>query len=238
MKKKLIIGVIAGLNLGALAACSNSTDAANTQEATPAAVVAPAPAAAAASTPAVEPAAAAPAPVVEPAPTRAEAPAIAARPAPVVKHVAHVAKPEPEFAKVVSVKDAMQTVAEPREVCHDEQVVKQAPVKDEHQVAGTVAGAVAGGVIGNQVGDGKGKKIAKVVGILGGAYAGNKIQEKMQQARTVTTTERRCETVTETREQHVGYDVTYTWAGRTETVRMQRKPGATLPVRNGEVVTG
>jgi uncharacterized protein YcfJ len=140
-------------------------------------------------------------------------------------------------AKVVSVREAFDTVSVPREVCHDEQVERQAPVKDEHRVAGTVAGAVVGGVIGNQIGDGKGKTIAKVVGIAGGAYAGNQIQRKMQEADTVVETERRCETVTESREQPAGYDVTYTYAGRTATVRMSTKPGATLPVKNGQVVT-
>jgi uncharacterized protein YcfJ len=242
MKKELFVSAIAGLTLGVLAGCAQGPDAADAKVGSVAAV-APMPAAAPtpAHVPAVEPPAA-PTPAAEPAAVAAEKPVVAARPAIAAKptavdrHAASSAHREPQLAKVIAVKDAIQTVSQPREVCHDEQVVKQAPVKDEHQIAGTVAGAVVGGVIGNQIGDGKGRKIAKVAGILGGAYAGNKVQEKMQKADTVTVTERRCETVTESHEQRVGYDVTYSYAGRTETVRTQRKPGATLPVKDGKVV--
>lgn len=231
MKTKLAVAVIAALNLGVLAACSQGADTANTQATS---LTAPAPAATAA--PEVAPA---PAPaVVEAAPAAESAPVAAVEPAPAPKPVRKPASVvTPEVAKVVSVKDAFETISEPREVCQDVQVEKQAPVKDENRVVGTVAGAAAGAVIGNQIGDGKGRKIARVVGIVGGAVAGNQIQKKMQESDTVMETERRCETVTDTREQQVGYDVTYTYAGRTQTVRMKQKPGATLPVRNGEVVT-
>jgi uncharacterized protein YcfJ len=238
MNTKLVAAMLVTLGVGAIAGCSDS-DAARAQLASAGpvergpALVASAP-----------PAAAAPVTSTSStAPATAEEPAVAApaspprRTTPVVRREP-VSRAVPQYAKVVSVVDAVQTVSEPREVCRDEQVVKQAPVRDEHQVAGTVAGAVAGAVLGNQIGDGKGRKIARVVGVLGGAYAGNKIQERMQASDTVTSTERRCETVTETREQPAGYDVTYTYAGRTETVRMQQRPGATLPVRNGEVITG
>lgn len=232
MNTKLVIAVVAVLNVGVLAGCSKADDPSAAQ----AAALAPAPVTTVAPATIVEPVAA---PVVAamPASTGADpahAPTFVTPSAP--PKPAPVAKRAPQYAKVVSVTDATQTISEPREVCHDEQVVKQAPVQDEHRVAGTVAGAAAGAVIGNQIGDGKGRKIARIVGIVGGAVAGNKIQQKMQEADTVTTTERRCETVTETRDEHVGYDVTYTYAGRTATVRMQRKPGATLPVKNGEVV--
>lgn len=145
---------------------------------------------------------------------------------------------QPTAAEVVAVKEVTETVVTPREQCADVQVRRQAPVQDEHRVVGTVAGAAAGAVIGNQIGDGKGRKIARIVGIVGGAVAGNKIQQKMQENDTVTEKVQKCETVTETREQHVGYDVTYTFEGRTQTVRMQEKPGRTLPVKNGEVVIG
>lgn len=229
MNTKLVVAVIAALNVGVLAGCSKGMDSVSAQAA-PLAASAPA---------------AAPAPAAEALPPMAAAPAVDAaasvQPAVTVAPVrerAPAPKRVPQYAKVVAVKDATETVAEPREVCRDEEVVKQAPVKDEHRIVGTVTGAAAGAVIGNQIGDGKGRKIARVVGILGGAVAGNKIQQKMQEADTVTEIERKCETVTDTRERHVGYDVTYTYAGRTETVRMQERPGATLPVKNGEVVIG
>lgn len=231
MNKKLVVAVIAALNIGVMAGCSNGGDKAAVQPASLAAPVA-APADAAAAT-AAEAAAAASdaasvsAPAAEPAPAAAPAPTASIAPAP---------KPAPQFAKVVAVKDVTETVSTPREVCKDVQVEKQAPVKDENRIAGTLAGAAAGGVIGHQIGDGDGRKIAKAVGIIGGAIAGNQIQKKMQENDKVVETERQCETVTDTSEKHVGYDVTYSYAGRTDVVRMKKKPGATLPVKNGEVV--
>ncbi|HEU4627657.1 MAG TPA: glycine zipper 2TM domain-containing protein [Steroidobacteraceae bacterium] len=140
------------------------------------------------------------------------------------------------YARVVSVEPQTRTITEPREVCNDVEVTKQAPVKDEHQIAGTVIGGVVGAVVGNQIGSGKGRKIAKVAGAVGGAYAGNKIQERIQNSRTVTETEKKCETVNELREVPDGYRVTYEWNGSTRTVHMDSDPGKRLPVRNGNVV--
>lgn len=140
------------------------------------------------------------------------------------------------FADVVAVKPATKVVKDPRQECRDEQVVKQAPVKDERQVAGTVAGALVGGILGHQIGGGSGKTVATVAGAAAGGYAGNRVQKRLQDRDTVTTVERRCVTVYDRREQQVGYDVTYVYQGRTTTVRMDRDPGAKLPVRDGQVV--
>jgi uncharacterized protein YcfJ len=85
-----------------------------------------------------------------------------------------------------------------REVCTEQTVSRQKPVKDENRVIGTVAGAVVGGVIGNEVG-GKGTKgdIATVGGAVAGGYAGNRIQKSVQDNATEETTEVVCETVYE-----------------------------------------
>jgi uncharacterized protein YcfJ len=160
--------------------------------------------------------------------------AAAASPPPVAPPVE--APAEPKYVRVVSVEPQNRTVTEPREVCNDVQVTQQAPVKDEHRIAGTVIGGVLGAVVGNQIGSGKGRKIAKVAGAVGGAYAGNKVQEHMQNSDTVTTTEKKCETVNESHEVPNGYRVTYEWKGSTRTVHMDRKPGSRLPVRDGDVV--
>jgi uncharacterized protein YcfJ len=154
-------------------------------------------------------------------------------PAPVVEKPVRT---EPKYARVVSVEPQTRSVTEPREVCQDVQVTQQAPVKDEHRIAGTVIGGVLGAVVGNQIGAGKGRKIAKVAGAVGGAYAGNKVQEHMQNSDTVTTTEKKCETVNESHEVPNGYRVTYELNGRTRTVHMDRNPGSRLPVRDGDVV--
>lgn len=47
---------------------------------------------------------------------------------------------KPAFADVLAVKDATETITTPREKCQDVAVQKQAPVKDEHRIAGTVIG--------------------------------------------------------------------------------------------------
>jgi len=71
---------------------------------------------------------------------------------------------QPKFAEVLAVKEVSETIRTPREECQDVQVQKQAPVKDEHRVAGTVIGGVAGGVLGHQIGGGTGKTVATVAG--------------------------------------------------------------------------
>jgi uncharacterized protein YcfJ len=144
---------------------------------------------------------------------------------------------KPKFADVVAVKEVTQTVVTPREECQDVQVQHQAPVQDEHRVAGTAIGAVAGGLLGSTIGGGKGKTLATVAGAAAGGYAGNQVQKNMQQKDVVTSTERRCKTVQDKSQKLLGYDVTYRLDGKESVVRMTSKPGATLPVKDGKVVT-
>ena len=145
----------------------------------------------------------------------------------------------PQYAQVTSVQPVKQTVKTPREVCKDVTVTRQAPVKDQHQIAGTVLGAVAGGLLGNQIGGGNGKKIATVAGAVGGGYAGNKVQEGMQERDTYTTTQTRCNTVNDISEKVVGYDVKYDLGGKQGQVRMDRDPGNQIPVdKEGRLILG
>ena len=113
---------------------------------------------------------------------------------------------------------------------------KQAPVKDQHRVAGTVIGGVAGGLLGSTIGGGSGKTVATVAGAAAGGYAGNKVQKNMQEKDVVTSTETRCKTVNETSEKLVGYDVTYRLEGKEGTVRMASDPGKQIPVQDGQLV--
>jgi uncharacterized protein YcfJ len=143
---------------------------------------------------------------------------------------------KPVFAEVVSVKEVSETIRTPREECQDVQVQKQAPVKDENRVAGTVIGGVAGGVLGHQIGGGAGKTVATVAGAAVGGYAGNKVQKNMQEKDVVTTTEKRCKTVTDTSQKFVGYDVRYRLDGKEAVVRTSFKPGNQIPVKDGQLV--
>jgi uncharacterized protein YcfJ len=144
---------------------------------------------------------------------------------------------KPQFADVVAVKDVVETVVTPREKCEDVQVQHQAPVKDQHRIAGTVVGGLAGGLLGSTIGGGSGKTVATVAGAAAGGYAGNQIQKNMQQKDVVTRTEHRCRTVKEKSRRVVGYDVSYRLDGKEGVARMSFKPGPTLPVKDGQVVT-
>jgi uncharacterized protein YcfJ len=143
----------------------------------------------------------------------------------------------PRTADVVSVKEVMETVVTPQERCDEVAVRHQAPVQDEKRVAGSVIGGLAGGLLGSQIGGGNGKTLATVAGVAAGGYAGNQVQKGMQERDATTTTERRCRTVNEKSQKVVGYDVTYRLSGKEGVARTSFKPGATLPVKNGQVVT-
>ena len=144
---------------------------------------------------------------------------------------------KPAFAEVVAAKEVFETVLTPHEKCEDIQVRHQAPVKDEKRIAGSVVGGVAGGLLGSTIGGGKGKTLATVAGAAAGGYAGNQIQKNMQEKDVVTTTEHRCKTVNEKSQKVVGYNVTYRLDGKEGTVRTSFKPGPTMPVKDGLVVT-
>ena len=144
---------------------------------------------------------------------------------------------KPQFADVVAVKDVVETVVTPQEKCEDVQVQQQAPVKDRHRIAGTVVGGLAGGLLGSTIGGGKGKTVATVAGAAAGGYAGNQVQKNMQEKDVVTKTERRCKTVNEKSQKLSGYSVTYRLDGKDGVVHTSFKPGAKLPVKDGQVVT-
>ena len=98
----------------------------------------------------------------------------------------------PQYAEVLAVQPIKETVKTPREVCKDVAVTRQAPVKDQHQIAGTAIGAVVGGLLGNQVGGGSGKKIATVAGAVAGGAAGRQIQGNSQSKNGDRVVERQC----------------------------------------------
>jgi len=79
--------------------------------------------------------------------------------------------------------------------------------------------------------------VATVAGAAAVGYAGNRVQKTLQDNDVVTTTEHRCKTVQEKSQKLVGYDVSYRLDGKEGTVRTSFKPGATLPVKDGRVVT-
>ena len=141
----------------------------------------------------------------------------------------------PQYAEVLNVTPLTRTVHTPRQECHDQQVTQKAPVKDEHQVLGTIAGAVIGGVLGHQVGGGSGRDIATVAGAAGGGYAGNRVQKNLQDRDTTTGTEQRCATVYDSSDRITGYQVRYRLGGKEATVRMDHDPGPRIPLHDGQL---
>jgi len=141
----------------------------------------------------------------------------------------------PDYAEVLSAKPVTKTIQTPRQACHDETVTHRKDPQDQHQVLGTVAGAIVGGVLGHQIGGGSGRSLATVAGAAAGGYAGNRIQKRVQDKDTYTTTEQMCQTVYHKSEQPAGYEVRYRLDGRVATVRMDHDPGKRIPVRDGEL---
>ncbi len=154
---------------------------------------------------------------------------------------------QPVVAEVVSVTPLKETYFVAREKCWDE--VIERPVEqpqsqvyqDENKVTGTAIGAILGGIIGNQIGGGSGKKLATIAGAVAGGYAGRKVQEGMQepgQAQIVEPQiEQRCETYQEPKERITAYEVSYKVGEKSGSLVMTEKPGDTLPVVDGEVIT-
>jgi uncharacterized protein YcfJ len=79
-----------------------------------------------------------------------------------------------------------------RQSCYEVAVENPVEPKDDKRIAGTVVGALVGGAVGNDVGD---KGITTVAGAAVGAIVGNQAQKKLQENRTVTTTETRCDPI-------------------------------------------
>jgi uncharacterized protein YcfJ len=142
----------------------------------------------------------------------------------------------PAGAQVISAKALTQSVKTPRQDCHDEQVTHQKPVKDEHRLVGTGVGAVVGGLLGSRIGGGNTRYVTGLAGAAAGGYAGNKLQEKVQEANTYTTTEQRCVTAYDTVEKPAGYEVVYVLDGKRHKVHMSYDPGREIPVRDGQVM--
>jgi uncharacterized protein YcfJ len=142
----------------------------------------------------------------------------------------------PEYAQVLKVTPLTKTIHTPRQECHDVTVTQQAPVKDQHQVVGSLAGAVLGGVLGHQVGGGSGRDLATIAGAAGGGYAGNRIQKNLQDKDTVTAVQQQCSTVYDQSQKQTGYDVRYRLDGREATVKMDHDPGDRIAVRDGRLM--
>ncbi|MEY4763022.1 MAG: hypothetical protein RLZZ200_2878 [Pseudomonadota bacterium] len=142
----------------------------------------------------------------------------------------------PHYAEVVDVKPLRETRTESREECRDVPVTVRDTPRDGHRIAGTAIGAVVGGVLGHQVGGGRGRDLATVAGAAAGGYAGNRVQKEYQDRRSHTEMHRDCRLVDVPQSVVVGYEVTYRFKGETGTLRMDRRPGERILVKDGQWV--
>jgi uncharacterized protein YcfJ len=155
-----------------------------------------------------------------------------------VIEVEPVMQPREAIAEVVSATPVSDVVATPRQICNDVAVQRRLPERDGN-AGGAIAGAVIGGLLGNQVGGGDGRKLATVAGAVAGGYAGREVDRRHVGGRVVSGTERQCQTISEAREQIVGYDVSYlTEDGESGQMRSEKKPGDTISLGMRDTIVG
>lgn len=141
-----------------------------------------------------------------------------------------------ERARVLQSVPVVQQVGIPQQVCSNE----PAYIGQQTSGAGAVVGALIGGVAGNALGSGGhygrhgqyyggNRGATTAIGAIAGGLIGNQV-EGTTGGTPAYQTVRQCtqETVYENRT--VAYDVTYEYAGRRYTTRMDRDPGRWLPV--------
>jgi uncharacterized protein YcfJ len=145
---------------------------------------------------------------------------------------------ETVMAQVTSAEPIRETRSGPREVCEDVVVQERAPERDG-LAGGTAVGAVVGGLLGNQVGDGRGRTAATIAGAVAGGYAGREIDRRHQGGRVTERVDRQCQTITETREEVVGYRVSWRDAdGQTGQLQTERRPGDEVSLGERDRVVG
>lgn len=148
-----------------------------------------------------------------------------------------ITEKEPIYGDVVSSTAVTEMRTGSREVCEDVTVEAREPERFGNK-DGAVIGAVVGGLVGSQVGGGSGKKVATVAGAVAGGFAGREIDERHKGGKKTTAVERQCRTVTEPREEVVGYDVQYRSEGAVSTMRVDEKPGAQILLGERDKVVG
>ncbi|MFY2764765.1 glycine zipper 2TM domain-containing protein [Arenimonas sp. MALMAid1274] len=145
---------------------------------------------------------------------------------------------EPIYGEVLASNAVTEMRTGSRQVCEDVTVEKRRPERFGNK-DGAVIGAVVGGLIGNQVGGGSGKKVATVAGAVGGGFAGREIDRRHVGGQRYTEVEQRCRTVSEPREEVIGYDVEYRDEnGKIATTRVDEKPGDQVRLGERDKVVG
>lgn len=149
-----------------------------------------------------------------------------------------------ERARVFSTVPVMQQVGVPQQFCEDAQVHNGQRSNGTGAILGAVIGGVAGNALGRNQGyagprhgyghrghrhrsgydQGSNRGIATLVGAIAGGVIGNVIESSHSEPSYEAV--RRCTNETVYEDRTIGYDVTYEYAGRRYTTRMDYNPGA------------
>lgn len=140
-----------------------------------------------------------------------------------------------ERARVLQTVPVVQQVGIPQEVCGEDQVYNGQRTSG----AGAVIGALVGGVAGNALGHGghygrhgyygSNRGATTAIGAIAGGLIGNQIEGTTGGTPSYQTV-RRCTTETVYENRTVAYDVTYEYAGKRYTTRMDYDPGPWMTV--------
>ena len=142
-----------------------------------------------------------------------------------------------ERGRVLQSVPVVQQVGIPQQVCGDEPVYRG----QQTSGAGAVIGALVGGVAGNALGTGghygrhgqyygSNRGATTAIGAIAGGLIGNQV-EGTTGGTPAYQTVRRCTNETVYENRTVGYDVTYEYAGRRYTTRLDHDPGPWMPIR-------
>lgn len=131
-----------------------------------------------------------------------------------------------DVARVVSARPHVEQFNQPREECR----TVYAPAPQERSPAGAIIGGIAGGILGNQVGRGSGRAVATGVGAVTGAIVGDNLDNR-DRPPAGHVARQECRMVDGWQTRTTGYDVTYTYAGRTYSTVLPYDPGRNLRVR-------
>ncbi len=141
-----------------------------------------------------------------------------------------------DMAPVTRVTPNYETVNKPREVCRKQ--IVQETIQGSNNVqggssqdyTGAIIGGLAGGILGNQVGGGTGKDIATAAGAVTGALIGSNIANKnkgnaQQVGPSVVEKEKLvCENENNYEKIITGYNIEYTYNGRTFETFSDKEP--------------
>lgn len=146
-----------------------------------------------------------------------------------------------DWARVVSVDPIVERYSEPvpSQQCWNEPVEYYEPryayAPRQDRAGPAFLGALIGGALGNQVGGGSGRTAATIAGaVIGGTVGYRHPGGRYYDAggRTVRTSQQRCETRTEYRqdERVLGYNVSYEYNGRVYRTQTDHHPGDRIRV--------